>query len=102
MHFLALLELYKRGMVDLAQAGNLADLHVTWLEAGERESEEVELRERVYDEVEYDETDDDVRYGGGEATGTGAADLRVGSVVAGREVPAGLAAVIAGADEYEG
>ncbi len=35
VHFLALLELYKRGMVDLAQAGKLADLEVTWLGAGE-------------------------------------------------------------------
>lgn len=102
VHFLALLELYKRGMVDLAQAGKLADLHVTWLEGGPGESDEVEVRERVYDEVEDDENDDDARYGGGETTGTVAADLRVGGVVSGREVPAGFAAVIAGADEYEG
>jgi segregation and condensation protein A len=33
VYFLALLELYKRGMVDLEQAGKLADLHVTWLGA---------------------------------------------------------------------
>jgi len=31
VYFLALLELYKRGAVDLEQAGRLAELHVTWL-----------------------------------------------------------------------
>jgi segregation and condensation protein A len=35
VYFLALLELYKRGMVDLEQGGKLAELHVRWLgEAG--------------------------------------------------------------------
>jgi len=33
--FLALLELYKRGMVDLSQAGKLAELHVTWVGPGQ-------------------------------------------------------------------
>ncbi len=31
VYFLALLELFKRGVVDLHQAGRLADLHVSWL-----------------------------------------------------------------------
>jgi segregation and condensation protein A len=31
VYFLALLELYKRGMVDLSQAGKLAELHVAWI-----------------------------------------------------------------------
>ncbi|HTW10292.1 MAG TPA: ScpA family protein [Acidimicrobiales bacterium] len=31
VHFLALLELCKRGMVDLDQAGTLSELHVSWL-----------------------------------------------------------------------
>lgn len=31
VYFLALLELYKRGMVDLSQAHRLADLHVAWV-----------------------------------------------------------------------
>lgn len=39
VYFLALLELYKRGLVDLAQDGKLADLHVTWL--GHREGSPV-------------------------------------------------------------
>lgn len=30
VYFLAVLELYKRGMVDLEQAGRLAELHVVW------------------------------------------------------------------------
>ncbi len=30
VYFLALLELYKRGLVELDQAGRLAELHVTW------------------------------------------------------------------------
>ena len=37
VQFLALLELYKRGMVDLTQASKLADLEVTWLGAGDEE-----------------------------------------------------------------
>lgn len=37
--FLALLELYKRGMVDLSQAGKLGELHITWTgEAGQASS----------------------------------------------------------------
>ncbi len=35
VYFLALLELYKRGMVDLSQAGKLAELHITWTGTGE-------------------------------------------------------------------
>ena len=31
VYFLALLELFKRGMIDLEQAGRLADLHVVWV-----------------------------------------------------------------------
>ena len=31
VHFLALLELYKRGAVDLEQANRLGELHVSWL-----------------------------------------------------------------------
>ncbi len=31
VRFLAVLELYKRGWIELAQPGNLADLHVTWM-----------------------------------------------------------------------
>lgn len=31
VYFLALLELFKRGLVDLSQAGKLAELHVQWL-----------------------------------------------------------------------
>ena len=31
VYFLALLELYKRGVLDLEQAGKLADLHINWL-----------------------------------------------------------------------
>ncbi len=31
VYFLALLELYKRGALDLVQAGKLADLHINWL-----------------------------------------------------------------------
>jgi len=31
VHFLALLELYKQGLVDLEQAGSFAELHVLWL-----------------------------------------------------------------------
>jgi segregation and condensation protein A len=31
VYFLALLELYKRGALDLEQAGKLADLHINWL-----------------------------------------------------------------------
>jgi segregation and condensation protein A len=31
VRFLAVLELYKQGMVDLAQATTFGDLHVTWL-----------------------------------------------------------------------
>jgi segregation and condensation protein A len=31
VYFLALLELYKRGAVDLEQAGRLAELHISWL-----------------------------------------------------------------------
>ena len=34
VRFLAVLELYKQGLVDLDQAGNFADLSVTWLGAG--------------------------------------------------------------------
>ena len=35
VYFLALLELYKRGMVELRQGSKLAELHVTWLGAEE-------------------------------------------------------------------
>ena len=31
VYFLAILELYKRGAVDLGQAGKLGELHVSWL-----------------------------------------------------------------------
>jgi segregation and condensation protein A len=31
VHFLALLELYKRGAVDLEQASRLGELHISWL-----------------------------------------------------------------------
>ena len=31
VRFLAVLELYKQGMVDLAQSGNFGELHITWL-----------------------------------------------------------------------
>ena len=31
MRFLAILELYKRGMVDLEQPSNFGELHITWL-----------------------------------------------------------------------
>src|SRR3954447_23863464 len=31
VRFLAVLELYKQGMVDLAQTGNFGELHITWL-----------------------------------------------------------------------
>jgi segregation and condensation protein A len=34
IRFLALLEMYKQGMVDLDQAANFSDLHVAWLGAG--------------------------------------------------------------------
>ena len=34
VRFLAVLELYKRGLVDLEQAATFADLHITWLGAG--------------------------------------------------------------------
>jgi segregation and condensation protein A len=33
VYFLAVLELYKRGAVDLQQGGRLAELHITWLGA---------------------------------------------------------------------
>jgi segregation and condensation protein A len=36
VRFLALLELYKQGLVDLEQAGSFADLHVTWTGGDER------------------------------------------------------------------
>lgn len=35
VYFLALLELYKRGLLELDQAGKLAELHVTWTGADE-------------------------------------------------------------------
>ena len=82
VHFLALLELYKQGMVDLTQAGKLADLEVTWLGAGEDE--------------------------GGLAGATAVAG-QVASGLAGRSRLAGesgldvrAAMVGAGTDEYEG
>jgi segregation and condensation protein A len=31
VRFLGILEIYKRGLVDLEQAGNFAELHITWL-----------------------------------------------------------------------
>jgi segregation and condensation protein A len=37
VYFLALLELYKRGAVDLGQTGKLGELHVSWLGAGDDE-----------------------------------------------------------------
>ncbi|MDQ6784620.1 MAG: segregation/condensation protein A [Actinomycetota bacterium] len=42
VRFLAVLELYKEGSVDLSQAGTFADLHVSWLGEGTGATEPVE------------------------------------------------------------
>lgn len=85
VHFLALLELYKRGMVDLAQSGKLADLHVTWLGGLEAGDEDEYVGARVtagaVDGVS-----------GGVPGAAGEIDVRTASA----------AWVGAGADEYEG
>jgi segregation and condensation protein A len=39
VRFLAVLELYKRGMIDLAQATSFGELHITWLGGQEAEPE---------------------------------------------------------------
>lgn len=77
VHFLALLELYKRGMVELAQVSKLADLHVTWLgpaEAGPSGP--------GYPQVAY------------QVQGRNGAPAS--------DVPVRVLSAIAGADEYEG
>jgi segregation and condensation protein A len=40
VHFLALLELYKRGAIDLAQADRLGELHVSWLGLADEDGDE--------------------------------------------------------------
>lgn len=77
VYFLAVLELFKRGMVDLDQAGRLAELHITWLGT----DEEIDLdgpRRRADIDIDLDL----------EAARTGS--------------PALVAAEPAGVDEYEG
>ena len=44
--FLAVLELYKQGMVDLAQVGTFGELHITWLGRDENTPlDELEIEE---------------------------------------------------------
>jgi segregation and condensation protein A len=46
VRFLAVLELYKQGMVDLAQTGNFGELHITWLgRDGTTPLDELEIEE---------------------------------------------------------
>ena len=45
VRFLAILELYKQGIVDLTQNGNFADLYVRWL--GEETVDDAEGRTPV-------------------------------------------------------
>jgi len=47
VHFLALLELYKRGAVDLEQANRLGELHVSWLGLDDEEDRDDSAREAV-------------------------------------------------------
>lgn len=98
VHFLALLELYKRGMVDLAQSGKLADLHVIWLGDLEAGDEDEYLGARV--------TAGAVDGAGGGVPGGGdAAHGAAGTAGAAGEIDvrtASVAWVGAGADEYEG
>jgi segregation and condensation protein A len=48
VRFLALLELYKQGAVDLVQAANFAELHVTWLGFPESEGEPINFEVEEY------------------------------------------------------
>jgi len=47
VHFLALLELYKRGAVDLEQANRLGELHVSWLGLDDQDDRDNSPREAV-------------------------------------------------------
>jgi segregation and condensation protein A len=47
VHFLALLELYKRGAVDLEQASRLGELHVSWLGLDDQDDGDNSPREAV-------------------------------------------------------
>jgi segregation and condensation protein A len=80
VHFLALLELYKRGAVDLEQASRLGELHISWLGLDD---------------------EDDVDGGGGLGGGLGGAtaDASAGDRSARDAV---LAIGGSGLDEYEG
>ncbi|HUB72379.1 MAG TPA: ScpA family protein [Acidimicrobiales bacterium] len=73
VYFLALLELYKRGAVDLEQGGRLAELHVSWIGLpepaaaawGSDEVMDLALDEgRRAGEVAGDHSDDDAKEGG--------------------------------------
>jgi segregation and condensation protein A len=54
VYFLALLELYKRGAVDLQQGGRLAELHVSWLGLDNAEADRAEVQELDGDYVDDD------------------------------------------------
>ena len=80
VYFLALLELYKRGALDLEQTGKLADLHISWLGLDAPDLDqprfggpalgEPDWDELDQDELDQDETDRDET--GGEETGAAA------------------------------
>jgi len=80
VHFLALLELYKRGAVDLEQTSRLGELHISWL--------------GLDDLDDLGDLDDDDR-------GVAAGDANAG---AGDRAPREAVLVIGGSapDEYEG
>jgi segregation and condensation protein A len=48
VYFLALLELYKRGAVDLEQSGRLAELHISWLGLQEAEGADQDRAEPAW------------------------------------------------------
>jgi segregation and condensation protein A len=59
VYFLALLELYKRGALDLMQAGRLADLHVSWLGLDESDVAVPSLEQAYLSELDPDDPDFD-------------------------------------------
>lgn len=89
VYFLALLELYKRGLVELEQAGRLAELHVEWTGP----TDEVIDLDGV--DLERPRGEEEARPGLGDGTGPGGHEPSERGLVA---VDAGGGPV----DEYEG